>query len=150
MAKISLKNYDELLVTEKEAERVRLDKEKDNESYLPYTITHEDGLWVGIIRDVGAISSSDKRRPAHYLKREDVERFHNLHGYGKYKNEYIQGYGLLDVATQYMIGTKQAKLVTDKYGRTNLVVLQQNDATAKWADLWQDYLTKLDPFNELK
>lgn len=150
MAKISLKNYDELIVTEKEAEKVRLDKEKDQESYLPYTISHKDGLWVGTIRDVGPISLSEVKRPTHYLKREDIERFHVTHGYGRYKSEYIQGYGLLDVPTQYMIGTKQAKLSTDSHGRTHLVMLQPNEATIKWAELWQDYLTKLDPFNELR
>ena len=150
MAKISLKNYDELIVTEKEADRVRLDKEKDQESFLPYTIVHRDGLWIGTIRDIGSISLSEIKRPTHYLKHEDVLRFHNTHGYGKYKTEYVQGYGVLDIPTQYMIGTKQAKLSTDSYGRTNLIVLQSNDATTKWAELWQDYLTKLDPFNELR
>ena len=150
MAKISLKNYDELIVTEKEATRVRLDKEKDQESYLPYSITHNDGLWIGTIRDVGPISLSEIKRPTNYLKPDDIHRFHVTHGYGKYKTEYIKGYGILDVPTQYMIGTKQAKLSTDSYGRTNLVMLQSNEAIIKWAELWQDYLTKLDPFNELK
>lgn len=150
MAKVSLRNYDELIVTDKEAERVRDDKAKDTESFLPYTITHTDGVWVGVLKDVGSISLSEKKKPTHYLKREDVERFHVTHGYGKYKSEHIKGYGLLDVATQYMIGTKQAKLIVDAYGRTHLIMLQTNDASVKWAELWQDYLTKLDPFNELR
>lgn len=150
MAKISLRNYDELIVTEKEADRVRLDKEKDQESYLQYSVTHQDGVWIGTIRDIGPISLSEVKRPTHYLKREDIQRFHDTHGYGKYKSEHIKGYGLLDVATQYMIGTKQAKLSTDSYGRINLVMLQSNEAINKWAELWQDYLTKLDPFNELR
>lgn len=149
MAKISLKNYDELIVTEKVADQVRLDKEKDQDSHLPYTITHQDGLWIGTIRDIGPISLSEVKRPTNYLKPGDVERFHVTHGYGKYESKYVQGYGLLDVATQYMIGTKQAKLSTDQYGRINLVMLQSNEAITKWAELWQDYLTKLDPFNEL-
>ena len=150
MAKISLKNHGELIVTEKEANKVRLDKEKDQESYLPYTIKHADGLWVGTIRDVGSISLSEVKKLTHFLKDTDIERFHITHGYGKYKSEHIPGYGLLDVPTKYMIGTHQAKLSTDSYGRTNLVMLQSNEATIKWAELWQDYLTKLDPFNELR
>jgi hypothetical protein len=150
MAKISLRNYDELIVTDKEADRVRSDKEKDKDSYLPYTITHEDGLWIGSMKDIGGISLSEKRKPIHYLKREDLQRFHDFHGYGKYKRETVPGYGVLDVSTQYMIGTKQAKLETDTYGRVHLVMLKANDATIKWAELWQDYLTKLDPFNELR
>lgn len=149
MAKVSLKNYDELIVNDAEAGRVRVDKEKDGDSYMPYTITHEDGLWVGTLRDVASISLTEKRRPKHFLKPEDIQRFHTTHGYGKYKPEYIQGYGLLDVATQYMMGTKQAKLV-DTNGHKRLVMLQSNEATKKWAELWQDYLTKLDPFNELR
>lgn len=150
MAKISLRNYDELIVTDKEAEKVRSDKEKDKDSYLPYTITHEDGIWVGTMKDIGSISLTEKRKPTHYLKREDIQRFHDFHGYGKYKRMFVAGYGLLDVDTQYMIGTKQAKLSTDSYGRTNLVMLNSNDHTIKWAELWQDYLTKLDSFNELR
>jgi hypothetical protein len=150
MAKISLKNYDELIVTQAEAERVCLDKEKDQELHLPYTITHQDGIWIGTLRDIGPISLSEVKKRTHYLKHEDIERFHITHGYGKYKTEHIRGYGLLDVPTQYMIGTGQAKLKTDSSGRTSLVVLKQNEATTKWAELWQDYLTKLDPFNELR
>lgn len=153
MSKINLRNYDELIVTEKEAARVLSDKEKIKDEFhlsLPYNITHEDGVWIGTLKEVTSISSSEKRKPTHYLKREDVERFHNTHGYGRYKSEYIKGYGVLDVQTQYLIGTKQAKLEEDTYGRTVLKLLKQNDATIKWAELWQDYLTKLDPFNELR
>lgn len=151
MAKIVLKNFDELIVTDKEAERVSLDKRTkvdDITVSFPYTITHDSGMWVGTLKDVGHVFVEEKRVPTHFLTEENKHRFHNTHGYGKYQSRYEQGYGLLDVPTQYLIGVRLAKLSTDEHGRKSLIMLQ-SDNKVKYEELWQDYLRRLDPFNEL-
>lgn len=149
MAKISLKNYDTLIVTDQEAKRVSEDKLKPDEFSMPYVITHDDGVWIGTMKDIGAVFLQETKQPKFFLTEENKLRFHTTHGYGKYKSKYEQGYGLLDVQTQYLIGAGVASLKTDQYGRKSLVTVSSPEYD-KYSDYWKDYLTKLDPFNELR
>lgn len=149
MARITLKNFEVLIVSEEEANMVLTDIKSFNDDLpLSYSITHDNGIWVGTLKDIGPISFTESKRSRQFfLTEENKEKFHNLHGYGKYQNKYEQGYGLLDVQTQYLIGAGVAKLVEDSYGRKSLITQQSPDYN-KYDDYWQDYLTKLDSFNE--
>lgn len=147
MSKVLLKNYDELEVTDQEAKRVHDDKLKPDDLNLPYTITHKHGVWIGTLRDIGTVNVEESYKPKFFLTEENKLKFHNLHGYGKYKDTYEPGYGLLDVETQYLIGAGVAKLKTDQYGRKSLIT-KQSPEYDKYSDYWRDYITKLDAFNE--
>ena len=148
MAKALLKNYDELLISEEEAKRITEDKLKPDDLSLPYTIHHQDGMWIGTLKDIATVSLQEVVRQKYFLTEDNKMRFHNTHGYGKYQDKYEPSYGLLDVQTQYLIGAGVAKL-TEYQGRKSLVTLNSPEYD-KYSDYWKDYLTKLDPFNELR
>jgi len=148
MSKIITRSYDELIVSDEEAKRVKEDKLKPDDLQLPYTITHSDGVWVGTLRDIGTVNVVEEYKPKFFLTEDNKMRFHNTHGYGKYQDKYESGYGLLDVQTQYLIGAGVAKL-TEYQGRKSLITLNSPEYD-KYSDYWKDYLTKLDPFNELR
>lgn len=147
MAKITLKNFDELIVTEDEAVRVKELKDGP-ESLIPIIITHSDGVWSGSAKDISSFSL-EKKQNTFFLTEENKHRFHTQHGYGKYTPYYEPGYGMLSVETQFLIGAKLAELYTDEYNRKHLRMLQ-SEHHRKYAELWEDYLTKLDAFNDLK
>lgn len=149
MAKITLRNYDELIVTNEEAERIQKEKLAQTEFNLPITIHHDDGLWVGTIRDVATVSTEEKRIQKYFLKDSDIHRIHYHHGYGKYEGKYEPGYGYLDVASQYQIGLGVAKLQEDSYGRKHFITVK-SELAIKYEEYWKDYLSKLDQFNELQ
>lgn len=156
MAKVSLKSYEELVVSEQTAQNILvLLEEKKNEensgglplSAWPLTIDHDGGMWFGNLSNISQIhlSNQQKTRKYDFKNREDVERFHNDFGYGAFTEEVVPGYGLLDVKTKFLIKTNQAELRDSR-----LVLLKvDKDVAEKWSDLWFSYEQKLDPFFEL-
>ncbi len=153
MAKITLKSFEELIVPEDKAKAVSaLIEEKKNEenrggmplSAWPVTIEHQDGLWCGSLANISTVSMSEKQRTHKYTfkNEEDLRRFHKEYGYGAFNNYNLKGYGLVDVITQFLIKTGQAKI------DGNLVMLN-SPHREQWNDLWSIYQSKLDPFNEL-
>jgi len=152
MAKILLKNYDELLVSDDAAHTIAKDKElilDQIEISKPYIIHHNDGMWIGTLKDIATVSKNEKSLPKFFLTDDNQQRFHVTHGYGKYQGKYESSYGYLDVETQYLIGANVARLGVDTYGRKQLLVVRSPEYE-KYSDYWKDYLNRLDEFNELK
>lgn len=153
MAKIILPSFDELILPEDRAKAiyysVQETKKSDiNLSMFPITITHNDGMWVGSMADLDKakfLLENKQRVLKHKFKsEEDLKRFHNEYGYGCFKNYTIPGYGLVDIQTQFLIKTNQAKL------ENNILLMLNHPHKEKWMDLWEDYKSKLDIFDELR
>lgn len=157
MAKISLKSFEELIVTEEKAlavlEEINTKKQEENGGGLPLsawpiTIEHQDGLWCGSLAHIGPISLSEKQKTIKYTFKddEDLKRFHNEYGYGFFEQYHKPSYGLVDVRTQFLIKTNQAEFKGD-----NLIIKKINkDAQEKWSDLWRVYESRLDQFNDIR
>lgn len=150
MAKITLRSYEELLVPEEKAQALSalIEERRDDPLGLnawPITIEHEDGLWVGTLAHIGQISMSEKQKvhKHNFKTEEDITRFHNGYGYGKFESLYQKGYGLVDVKTQFLISTGLASIQGDTLKMLN------SPHKEKWMDLWSIYEEHLDPFNEL-
>ena len=158
MAKITLKNYEELIISDEVAEYVTKDLDEKRTkaefplNHYPLAITHAEGLWSGTLNDIGSISSSSKRttRTKWFESTEDISRFHNTHGYGQFQNKYEQGYGLVDVKNQLSVKIGKTKLEVI-HNQKKLVMLQWKDKSKEkaWSDLWEVYEKNLDSFNEL-
>lgn len=153
MAKITLRNFEELLVSEERANQLQqLVAEKKLQgvqlNIFPVTIeTTDKTLWCGSLADIGPITLNTKVVKTHkhnFQSREDLIRFHNDYGYGGLTPEFKPGYGLVDVQTQFLIKTKQFKL-ENQLIKLNL----PEDVVEKWQDLWYYYTQSLDEFNEL-
>lgn len=156
MAKVTLKSYEELIVPEETARAIfeLLEEKKKEEnagglpiSAWPVTITHEDGMWIGSLANIGQVSLTDKVvvHKHTFKSKEDLERFHKEYGYGAFEPYYQPGYGLVDVKTQFLIKIKQFEVRDNRVTALKL----PKEAQEKWMDLWSIYETKLDPFNEL-
>ena len=155
MAKIVTKGFEEFIVPEDKARALAelMDEKKKAEnsgglplSAWPITIEHADGLWCGSLSNIGPISLSEKQRVRKFFfKNEaDLQRFHQEYGYSAFKNYNLHSYGMVDVMTQFLIKTSQAKIEDG-----NLVILN-SPHKEQWGDLWYDYQSNLDEFNELK
>lgn len=156
MAKICLKNYEELLVSEERAKQVQeLLAEKKSLgmtlNMFPITLeTTDKTLWCGSLADIGPItlnSTTVAKVPKYkFQSTEDLKRFHTDYGYGGLQSEFKPGYGLVDVQTQFLIKTKQAEIINSQLVMTKL----PDDVKEKWSDLWGIYTKQLDEFNELR
>lgn len=156
MAKITLKNFDELAVSEERAQAIyefleeKRAEEKDGGlplNMFPITIeTLDNGLWVGNLGNIGQISIQEKKKTyKHTFKSEEtLVEFHNKYGYGGNTDKFEPGFGLLDVQTQFLIGTGQAKIEDSK------LVMIPCEKKEYWDDLWHIYKSRLDVFNELE
>lgn len=146
MAKINLKSFEELIVTEEKAHKVAELLENRNELNLPISIEHEGGIWIGAVSNIATISMADKKRVTEHTfsSREDLERFHKEYGYGVFHSYNLPGYGMVDVQTQFLLKSKQAKIDGNK------LVMLNNPNSKKWQDLWYVYQSNLDPFDELR
>jgi hypothetical protein len=162
MAKITTRNYDELIVSEEKAYEIRelVDVAKKeflagglNLNMRPLFIDTIDGTWSGTLADIGTISDSNKivRRVGRFKSMETLEEFHAKHGYLSKTSKYEKGYGLLDVKTQFMIETKIAKIVDNGLGKKQLFLIEWKDKEKLkyWSDLWEIYTENLDEFSEL-
>jgi len=145
MAKIVLRSFEELIVSEEKAKKVAELLENKNELNLPISIEHEGGVWIGAVSNIATISLSDKVKTVEHTfsSEEDLKRFHNEYGYGVFHSYYHQGYGMVDVQTQFLIKSKQAKI------DGNRLVMLRNPNSKKWQDLWYVYQSKLNSFDEL-
>lgn len=148
MAKICLKSFEELIVPEEKAKKVAEMMENKNELNLPISIEHEGGIWIGAVSNIATISLSNKsgvREVEHtFRSEEDLKKFHNEWGYGVFHSYHLPGYGMVDVQTQFLINSKQAKI------EGNRLVMLKNPNSQKWQDLWYVYKSKLNNFDELK
>lgn len=154
MAKITTKSFDELIVVEETAKAIYdyLEEQRELEknggmalNAIPITIDHKDGIWIGALSNVGQISLTEKTKVhKHTFKSEETLRdFHQKYGYGGNTSKREPGYGLVDVQTQFLINTEQAK-ITD--GR---LVMIPCDKKEYWDDLWSIYKSRLDVFDDL-
>ena len=154
MAKITLRNFEELIVSEEKARALSLELQQRKEemnagglqlSFFPITIDHVDGMWFGSLQDIGPISRSEKSKEIkhNFKSEEDLKRFHNEYGYGVFHNYNLPGYGMVDIRTQFLIKTNQAKFDGNK------LIILNSPHKEKWNDLWFVYQSKLDEFNEL-
>jgi hypothetical protein len=151
MAKIILPSFDELILSDQKARTIynSLQEYKNNDSVLntlPVTIDHSYGLWIGTMNDLDKSKFMLDKQVTHthkFKSREDLERFHKEYGYAAFSSYTLTGYGIVDCITQFMIKTGQAK-----FEGVNLVVLS-SPYKDKWNDLWFDYESKLNEFNEL-
>ena len=154
MAKITLKSFEEFIVPETKAREIyeHLEEKRQEEnngglplSAWPITIEHQDGMWVGNLSNLGPISMSDKvRKYKHtFQSEEDIQRFHRDYGYGAFQTINQKGYGLLDVQTQFLIKTGQARIEGSQ------LVMLNAPHKEKWNDLWSIYQSKLDQFYEI-
>lgn len=154
MAKVTLKSFEEFIVPEEKARALAdlLEQKKNEEnqgglplSAWPITIEHQDGLWCGSLSNIGPISLSEKQRvhKHNFKSEEDLLRFHKEYGYGAFEAYNLKGYGMVDVKTQFLIKSSQAKL-----DGGNLIMLN-SPHKEQWNDLWSIYESKLDPFYEL-
>lgn len=161
MAKIILKNYQELLLPDERAVATREsieERRKEAEAsgmslnMFPLTIEHVEGVWSGSMADVLQISDSSKVtiRVGKFSSLEGLKSFHEKHGYTNNPNEYVKGYGIVDTKTKYLIDIGRAKLV-DNQGRKSLVMIEWKDKNTlkKWSDLWEIYESNLDAFGDL-
>lgn len=156
MAKIITKGFEELLVTEEKAQALYefLEEKKDEKEGLglsayPVTIeTTDGGLWIGNLSNIGQIFINEKTkvRKNDFKSDETLRDFHQKYGYGGNQSRYEPGYGLLDVQTQFLIGTGQARIE----GRNLIRIPISKEKQEYWDDLWYVYTNeKLDPFGEL-
>lgn len=155
MAKITLRSFEELLVTEERAEQIQslINETKSKGltlNMVPVTIeTNDKQLWCGSLNDIGPITFNAKtvaKQPKYkFQSREDLIRFHKEYGYGGLTSEFKPGYGLVDVQTQFLIKSNQAEI------RNNQLVMLDIDKNhkEKWMDLYGIYLKSLDEFNEI-
>lgn len=155
MAKIITKNSDEIMVSEEKAiavldflEEKRKAEETGgmNLSMFPVTVeTLDGGLWVGNLNNISQILINANRKTFkhHFKSEESMREFHVKFGYGGNQDKYEPGYGLLDVETQFLIATGQARIVDSK------LVMASNEKREYWTDLWAIYKSRLDIFNEL-
>lgn len=154
MAKITLKSFDEFIVQEEKAKLLLelLEEKKLGEnsgglslSSWPITIEHQDGLWCGSLANISQISLSEKYKTHQYKfkSEEDLLKFHKEYGYGAFSNYHLQGYGVVDVQTQFLIKAGLSKIVN------NNIIMLSSPNEEKWKDLWSIYLSRLDPFYEL-
>lgn len=161
MAKITLKNYQELLLPDDRAVAIREsieERRKEIEtsgmslSMFPLTVETVDGVWSGSMADVLQISDSSKltMRIGKFSSVDGVKAFHQKHGYGTNPSEYIKGYGVVDTKTKYLIAIGRAKIV-DSSNRKSLVMIDwaDKDTLRKWSDLWEIYESNLDAFGDL-
>lgn len=156
MAKILLKNFEELLVSEERAHQIQellVEKKSAGMSLNMFPITLETNdkqLWCGSLADIGPITlnaTTVSKVPKYkFQSTEDLKRFHTDYGYGGLQSEFKPGYGLVDVQTQFLIKTKQAEIINNQLVMTNL----PDDVKEKWSDLFGIYKSQLDDFNELK
>lgn len=156
MAKIITKNSDEIIVSEEKAIAVSeflAEKRKEEEaggmslSMYPVTVeTLDGGLWMGNLNNISQILINENKKTFkhHFKSDESMQEFHTKYGYGGNQDKYEKGYGLLDVETQFLIATGQAKIVDNK------LVMASNEKREYWTDLWAIYKSKLDVFNELE
>lgn len=161
MAKIILKNYEELILPDEKAVEIREQIEarrKEIETtglglnMFPLVVETISGIWSGTMADVSQISDSSKtnKRIGFFSSVDGVKEFHKKYGYGGNKSEYIQGYGSMDVKTKFLIKINKAKLV-DSFGKKSLVVIEWKDKekAKRWSDLWEIYELNLDAFDDL-
>lgn len=117
MAKIKLRSGDTLQVEDEEARRVSAVKQETQltELSLPTSIQHTEGVWVGSLSDVQQIflgNIKDNRIP--FESKKDLCMFHVK--YGKHKEYYKKGFGLLDMSTLYRIDNGMVELIDDGFG----------------------------------
>ena len=155
MAKIQLKNFDELLVSEERAKKIQeliatAHQSKTPLNMLPITLeTNDKQLWCGSLADIGPITlnaTTVTKQPKYkFQSDDDLCRFHTDYGYGGLQSEFKPGYGLVDIQTQFLIKSKQADIRDGQL----IMLPMDKDSKEKWADLWSIYKQSLDEFNEL-
>jgi len=158
MAKITITNFEELIVSEERASNLHelLEEKKELNkqgglplSAWPITLESQDQMWCGSLADIKTITmniDTKKRTPKYtFQSHEDLVRFHNEYGYGGLQTEFKPGYGLVDIQTQFLIKSKQAEI------RNNQLIHIQvdKDYKEKWNDLFSCYLKSLNEFNEI-
>lgn len=161
MAKIILKNYEELILPDDKAVEIRamIDaRRKEIEptgfslNMFPLVVDTTNGVWSGSMGDVAQISDSSKisQRVGFFQSIDGIKQFHQKYGYGGNTSEYVRGYGSVDVKTRYLISIGKAKLI-DNYNSKSLVMIEWKDKekSKKWSDLWDIYELNLDAFNDL-
>lgn len=156
MAKITTTGFEDLIVTEEKAKDIfdfREEKRAAEKAggmtlnMFPITIMTTDGrLWSGNLSQIGPILMNETTKVfKHNFKSEEhLKEFHQKHGYGGNQDIYQHGYGLLDVKTQFLIATQQARIEDGK------LVMIPNDKKEYWENIWGQYLLRLDVFNDLE
>lgn len=154
MARIQLKSNQVLIVDEEEAKRVsglvaeakdRLVKEGTNLSQTPITISHQDGFWIGSANDYSQtfFESKDKVFINSFKNKEKLEEFHRTYGYFDHREEFIEGYGIVDVPMQFLIATGQIQLVDNGFYKEVVNLPLEAEKKRKWNELWEIYLLNL-------
>lgn len=160
MAKIILKNYEELILPDDKAVEIRSSIEARRReieetglslNMFPLTIDTTNGIWSGSMGDIAQISDSSKvtQRVGFFNSTQSIRDFHQKHGYGGNSSQYIPGYGSMDVKTKYLINIGKAKLVGDTNKSLVIIEWKDKNKSKKWSDLWEIYELNLDAFGDL-
>ena len=157
MSKITLSNFDELIVSDDVATFVQneLDQKRSKAefplNFYPLAVSHVDGMWSGTLKEITSISSSNKKstKLKWFSSTKAIEDFHNQYGHGKFKTKYESGYGIIDVRTQFLLKIGKAKFTI--HTPPNIIMIEWKDHKAEqgWENLWELYELNLDIFGEL-
>lgn len=149
MAKIYLKFSndilevtDDVLVTTRDQYNEAL-KSGTKLNLLFKTIIHKDGIWNGSLDEIkNSFNFTNYERQKHTFTDEaGIKNFHDL--YGDIKASIVEGYGLVDRHTQFLIDSGQSEL-EDRGSHKVLRSLNKlkPETKEKLNDLWQEYNDK--------